>query len=349
MTGPDRGHPGLHRVLVCPDSFKGTISAIDVAHHLARGLEQVTGVTADQLPLADGGEGTIVALTTAGSERLACTVAGPLGEPIAAQVARIDHATWMVEASSACGLHLLPGGLRPRDASTAGIGELILAAARAGARHVLLAAGGTSTTDGGAGAAEVLRQSRNLPAITVLCDTKTPFESAAAVFGPQKGASPVDVDWLESRLCDVASGLPRDPRGVPFTGAAGGLAGGLWAEFGAELVSGAAYVLDHVNFAQRATGCSLVVTGEGQADHQSLTGKLVGAVSHAARSASVPLALVVGRSRLTPAQRRRLGTRVVLEATDADELVMAGRTLAHMLAGGPMESRRFSPTLKEKQ
>lgn len=342
--------PLQRRVLVCPDSFKGTYSAREVAHHIATGLAQVAGIAADELPLGDGGEGTAAALAEPGAERVAVTVAGPLGEPVPAQVTRVEGDTWIVEASAACGLHLLPrNGSRPFLTSTEGVGDLILAAARVGARHVLVAAGGTSTTDGGAGAARVLRTARTLPRITVLCDTETAFAAAATVFGPQKGATRAGVRLLAGRLDQLGAQLPRDPRGVRFTGAAGGLAGGLWSEFDAELVSGATYVLDRVCFAQRAHGAALVVTGEGQADNQSLNGKLVGTISRSAREAGIPLALVVGRSRLSPLHRRRLGTRMVLEASDAAELVAAGRVIGRALVTPHPNPARTQQTTTEER
>jgi len=134
--------------------------------------------------------------------------------------------------------------------------------------------------------------------ITVLADVTTPFEAAAAVFAPQKGADRATVAALEQRLQRMAEAAPRDPRGRPGTGAAGGLAGGLWAHCGAQIVAGAPYVLDAVSFASRLAGCRAVLTGEGQLDAQSLHGKLTGEVLRRARAAGVPCCILVGRDTL---------------------------------------------------
>lgn len=320
------------RALVCPDSFKGTFTSVEVARLIGHGPEQA-GITTDLAPLADGGEGTLsVLLRTLGGHRQTATVRGPLGEPTAAEIGFLPDGTAIVEVAAACGLTLLPqGGLRPTDASTAGVGDLIANAAQLGARHVLVAAGGSCTTDGGEGAARVLEElpSDLMPQLTILSDTRTPFEAAARVFGPQKGASTQQVRELTDRLAQIAARLPRDPNGRPYTGAAGGLAGGLWSRFDAQLVSGADFVIAAASLESRMASADLIVTGEGQADGQSLHGKLVGAVAGHARRLGRPVALVVGRNALTPLQRRRLKTVSIVEAGDAQALSAAGHTLAN--------------------
>ena len=163
-------------------------------------------------------------------------------------------------------------------ASTYGTGELIAAGAQAGAAVIIVAVGGSATSDGGAGALEAIEEAGGLGGarLVVLCDVRTPFEDAPKVFGPQKGADAEMVARLERRLDALAAGWPRDPRGVPMTGCAGGLSGGLWAVHGATLEPGAPWVLDALDFNDRMRASRAVVTGEGKLDEQTLQGKLVG-------------------------------------------------------------------------
>jgi glycerate kinase len=204
---------------------------------------------------------------------------------------------------------------------------------RAGACEILLAVGGSATTDGGSGAIRAIRSGGGLDGarLTVLCDVRTPFEDAARVFAPQKGASADDVRRLTHRLNTVARSLPHDPRGKQMTGAAGGLAGGLWAAFGAELVVGAAYVLDELGFDARMRAARAVVTGEGRLDMQSLAGKVVSEVATRSRQAGVPCHAIVGSRGLDAFGSRILDLQTVTEATTIRELVAAGRRLAKAL------------------
>ena len=248
-------------VLVAPDSFKGTMSAPTVAAAVAAGLERA-GLHADRCPVADGGEGTMgVLLERLGGEVLAAKASDPLGRPIVAEFALLgDGSTALVEVAAASGLYLVAEQERDAEAaSSAGTGELIAAAIDAGAKHVLVAAGGSATTDGGVGVVEAIGTTGGLRGarLTVLCDVTTPFEQAAAVFAPQKGADAAAVERLERRLekLDV-------PRGVPMSGAAGGLAGGLWHSLGATLVAGAPYVLDALDFDERMLASAAVIVGE---------------------------------------------------------------------------------------
>ena len=158
----------------------------------------------------------------------------------------------------------------------------------------------------------------------VLCDVRTPFERAPAVFGPQKGADPAMVRRLEERLAALAGRLPRDPRGVPMTGAAGGLSGGLWAAHGAALEPGAPWILDALDFDARMRAARAVVTGEGKLDEQTLEGKLVGEIGTRTRQAGVPLHAVVGRDALDAFGKRIIDLQVVLEAGTAEALEAAG-------------------------
>ncbi len=316
--------------LVAPDSFKGTFPADEVAAALARGL-RAGGLQAIELPVADGGEGTMEVLSRAlGAERRTATVSDPLGRPVEAAFALLtDGATAIVEAAQASGLGLIAE--KERDAyaaSTRGTGELIAAAACVGATTVIVTVGGSATTDGGAGAVEALDEAGVSPRLEVLCDVRTAWEDAPRVFAPQKGADPSTVRRLEQRLEDLAAASPCDPRGVPMTGAAGGLAGGLWAHRGAKLLAGAPHVLDAIGFDERMRKAAFVVTGEGGLDPQTLQGKVVGELATRCRQAGVTCHAVVARSDLEPFEVRILDLESVTEATTLEELEVAGRALA---------------------
>lgn len=320
----------MKRCLICPDGFKGTYSAREVAAAIGAGVRD-GGFKAVELPLADGGEGTLDVLLAAGGERRTAAVAGPLGEAVEAEYGLIDGGrVGVVEMARASGLTLVSPERRDAwTASTRGTGELIAVAAAAGPVRVLVSVGGSATTDGGAGALAALTEAGiDVPPLTVLCDVATPYEDAAIVFGPQKGADPATVERLTARLHEVASTLPRDPRGVPMTGCAGGLSGALWAAHGAELVSGADYVLDLVGFDRLLSEADLAITGEGRLDEQSAAGKVVGVVAGRCRAAGVRCVAVVGQSALGDAEARAMGLDRVIEASSAEEQREAGRALA---------------------
>jgi glycerate 2-kinase len=326
-------------VLVAPDSFKGTFRAAEVAGAVARGLERAGLMPPDLCPLADGGEGTSEAILLAlGGELVGVEVQDPLGRPISAQFGLLeDGGTAVLEMASASGLGLVAEDERdPWAASTYGTGELICAAADAGAQVVLVGVGGSATTDGGAGAIDAIAEHGGLgdARIVVLCDVRTPFERAPAVYGPQKGAGPDIVRRLEERLDALAARLPRDPRGVQMTGAAGGLSGGLWAAYGARLEPGAPFVLDALEFDTRMRAARAVVTGEGKLDEQTLEGKLVGEIGTRTRQAGVPLHAIVGTDRLDAFGKRMIDLQVVQEATDLAEIEAAGQTLGEGLRTG---------------
>ncbi len=316
-------------VLIAPDAFKETLSAVEVARAIARGLERA-GVPVDLCPVADGGEGTLDVLAPAlGAEIRTAVVTDPLGRAIDAPFA-VAGSTAVVEAAAASGLGLIPKNERDAvEASTFGTGQLICAAVHAGARTVLLGAGGSATTDGGAGA---IRALKGVDArIIVLCDVRTAFEDAARIYGPQKSASPEQVRKLTRRLHALARRLPKDPRGLPLTGAAGGLSGGLWAALGAELVPGAANVLDRLGFDARLRRARAVVTGEGRLDDQSLAGKALSEVAVRARQAGVPCHAIVGSRTLDAFGARILDLQAILEAGTDKQLHAAGRRLAALL------------------
>ena len=320
-------------MLVAPDSFKGTLSAVTVAERVGSGLAR-GGCDVDLCPLADGGEGTLEALLgPLGLELIEVPASDPLGREITARLG-VSGEVAVVEMAAASGLGLLEAGeLDPIRATTTGTGELILAARDAGATLIYVAVGGSATTDGGGGAIRAIQSAGGLgdARLVVLSDVRTPFERAAEVFGPQKGASTRDVMRLTARLHGLARGFERDPRGVPMTGAAGGLSGGLWAELGAELVGGASFVLDLVDFDRRMRAARAVVTGEGRLDLQSLAGKLVSEVAVRARQAGVPCHAIVGCRELDAFGARILDLQAILEASTPRQLASAGRRLAALV------------------
>jgi glycerate kinase len=319
---------------VAPDKFKGTFSAFEVAAAVARGLERAGLEPPDLCPIADGGDGTMAVLLTAlGGETGGETVADPLGRPVKAGFALIeDGGTAIVEVAEASGLARLSSPA-PEEASTYGTGELVSAAIDAGAQVVLVAAGGSATTDGGAGAIEAIRERGGLRGarLVVLCDVRTPFEQAAARFGPQKGADAQAVSRLTARLETFASSLPKDPRGVAMGGAAGGLAGGLWAAFGAKLEAGASFVLNVLGFDERMRAARAVITGEGRLDATTLEGKAAGEAAVRCRQAGVPAHAVCGVNALGLFDQRILDLQHVIEATTLAELEQAGEELARLL------------------
>ena len=322
-------------ILVAPDSFKGTFSATEVAEAIGRGL-QSGGRPVDLCPVSDGGEGLLAAVLRAlGGEAARVEVSDPLARTVAATFGVLrDGSEAIVEMSAASGLGLVAEDERdPMAASTYGTGELIVAAIAAGAKRVLVGVGGSATTDGGRGAVGAIRNHGGLAGarLVVLCDVRTPYEDAARVYGPQKGADAATVRLLTARLHAMARGLERDPRGVPMTGAAGGLAGGLWAAFGAELVAGAAFVLDALGFDRRMRAARAVVTGEGTLDRQSLAGKAVSEIATRSRQGGVPCHAIVGSRGLDAFGARVLDLQAVLEAGTVAELERAGRELAELL------------------
>jgi glycerate kinase len=271
--------------LCCPDKFRGSLTAAEAAAAMAAGLRDA-GFAASELPLADGGEGTLdVLLATRKGRRVTTRVTGPLGDPVDADWGLLDDGTAVIEMAKASGLALVDKN-DPLKAHTQGVGELLIEAAKQGATHAIVAVGGSASTDGGLGALTALNHTLPLK-VTVACDVQTRFVDAARVFAPQKGATPTDVIALEGRL----RALERRYRlkDLPGAGAAGGLAGGL-AAIGATLQSGFDVVAEAVNLQQRMDGVDLVVTGEGKLDRSSLDGKVVWGVLQNARNAKAVIA-----------------------------------------------------------
>ena len=281
--------------LCAPDKFRGSLSALAAAEAMASGAARA-GRAARTLPLADGGEGTLDAL---GGANRATLVAGPLGQGIEAGW-RLAGGLAVIEMARASGLALL-GSARANDplvASTRGTGELIAAALDAGAEQVIVAVGGSATTDGGAGALEVLApRGRFRVPVSVACDVATPFLEAAGTYAPQKGASAAQVRLLAGRLQRLAeryrAELGVDVTVLPGAGAAGGLAGGL-AALGAGLVPGFELVAARVGLADALTGAELVITGEGRLDRTSFAGKVVGGVLDLCAARGIPALVVAG-------------------------------------------------------
>jgi len=336
---------GRPRILVAPDKFKGSLTATQAAAAIGRGLARgCPGAEIVLLPVADGGDGTVDAAVAAGYERRHAVVSGPTGEPVEACFAvRGEHA--VVEMAEASGLRRLPGGRpAPLTASTTGTGQLLLAALDSGARHLVLGVGGSASTDGGAGMVQALG-ARLLGAsgedltpggaalaglhridvagldprlgatdVVVAVDVDNPLvgpRGAAAVFGPQKGATPTQVAALDDALSRFATVVHRD-LGVDMAstvggGAAGGTAAGAVAFLGARLTSGITLVLETIGFADALPGTDLVITGEGSLDEQSLSGKAPIGVARAAAAAGVPVVALVGRLEVRPEELHAVG------------------------------------------
>jgi glycerate 2-kinase len=311
------------RVLACPASLKGALPAIDAAAALAEGLRRVEGVEVEELPVADGGEGTLEVLARA---RVgiwhAADVHDAFGRPRRARWLELDDGRAVVESAEA--IPLDPARLDPWAASSRGLGELVAAVLRAARpRELVVGLGGTATVDGGAGLREVVG---SLPVPTrAACDVRSPLLDAARLYAPQKGASPAVVARLEARLRE----LPLAPyASLPGAGAAGGL-GAAFAALGAELVPGAGLVLDEVGF--DPAGFDLVVTGEGTVDRTTREGKAPGEVAARCRAAGVRCVVFGGRvvEPLHDAETHELsGDR----ARAADDLRVLGEELARRVA-----------------
>jgi glycerate 2-kinase len=327
---------GAGTVLIAPDKFKNSLTAREAATWIAAGIRRSRpGVSLDLCPVADGGDGTLDAAISAGYRRVPVEVEGPVGQLLPAAYGE-RGGTALIELAEAVGMQRLDGQmLAPLTASTYGAGQLVAAAIRAGNRTIILAIGGSASTDGGSGivqalGAELLDHEGRQPgrgggalagisridlsklrraidgvSFILASDVDNPLlgpTGAAAVFGPQKGASRADVEALERGLARWAE-VVRESTGVdaaelPGAGAAGGVGFGAMAILGAKVVSGADMVLDMVRFRDRLALADLVITGEGSLDDQSLRGKAPVKVAQAAREAAVPVIAVVGRCTL---------------------------------------------------
>lgn len=285
------------RVVAAPDKFRGTATAAEIAAAVGRGAV-AAGWTCDEVPVADGGEGTLEVL---GGANRTSTVTGPLGAPTEARW-RIAGQTAVIEMAQASGLELVGGaeGNDPIAADTVGTGELIQLAVESGARRVIVGLGGSATVDGGLGALRAMRPLQRYRAVDlrVACDVRTSFVDAAEIFGPQKGASAAQIRLLTNRLVRLADVYEQDHgidiRGIPGTGAAGGLAGGL-AAIGAQLFDGFSLIAEEIELDRTMEGADLVITGEGFLDDESFNGKVVGGVAELAAAFDIPVLAIVGR------------------------------------------------------
>ena len=325
----------MKRILLVPDSFKGTLSSQQVCEIMATQLKRFfPEVELLSLPVADGGEGSVDAfLTAVGGQRKTAVVSGPFGEPMESVCGVLqDGVTAVVEMAACAGLPLAEDRLNPEKATTYGVGQLILAAKNAGCRKIVLGLGGSCTNDGGAGAAAALgakftRQdgeefvptggtlheiaavdcsqvAKTLDGVelTVMCDIDNPLfgeTGAAYVFAPQKGADPSMVERLDQGLKHLgavtAGCMGKDFSQLPGAGAAGGLGFGMAAFCGGTLRMGIDVVLDTVQFDRLLETADLVFTGEGKIDSQSIRGKVVSGVSNRAKKTGVPVIAVVGQ------------------------------------------------------
>lgn len=325
----------MEKILLVPDSFKGTLSSRQVCQVMAGQLRRFfPQAQVKSIPVADGGEGSVEAfLAAAGGERRTRTVTGPFGEPVEAFYGILgDGRTAVIEMAACAGLPLAEGRLNPERATTYGVGELLLAAKEAGCTKAILGLGGSCTNDGGVGAAAALgakftradgaafiptggtlgeiaaldvspvAQALQGMELTAMCDIDNPLygdAGAAAVFAPQKGADAAMVARLDAGLRHLgqvaARCLGRDFSHLPGAGAAGGLGFGMAAFCGAQLRMGIDAVLDAVGFDSLLPGTDMVFTGEGKIDSQSARGKVVSGVAVRCRKAGVPVVAVVGQ------------------------------------------------------
>ncbi|MGJ5831324.1 glycerate kinase [Streptomyces ossamyceticus] len=357
VDGTDTG-TAIPRVLIAADKFKGTLTAVQVAERVTAGLRRVLpDLEVEALPVADGGDGTVAAAVAAGFSRHEVRVTGPLGEPVTAAYA-LRGDTAVVEMAEASGLQLLPPGVfAPLTASTYGSGELLRAALDAGARTIVFGVGGSATTDGGAGMLAALG-ARFLDAagepvgpgggglrdlvtadlsdldprfasldLVLASDVDNPLtgpKGAPAVYGPQKGASPEDVAVLDAALAHFAAVLEKPLGGLaaehalaPGAGAAGGIGYGALV-LGARFRPGIEVMLDVLGFARALDRATLVITGEGSLDEQTLHGKAPAGVAAAARAVGKEVVAVCGRLALPPEALGRAGIRRAYPLTEAE-------------------------------
>lgn len=296
---------GPMRVVAAVDKFRGSASAAQIAGAIGHACWEI-GLDCDEFAMADGGEGTLDAL---GGPNRTTKVTGPLGAPVDAEW-RFHRGTAVIESARASGLDLIGGAEHnsPLDATTAGTGELIRAAVTLGAQRIIVALGGSATTDGGLGAIDAIAHPARLRGVEVVvaADVRTHFVDAARVFGPQKGATEAQVRLLTRRLEGLADRYQTefgvDVRTVDGAGAAGGLAGGL-AALGARIVPGFELVADELDLFDALEGAHLVITGEGRLDQQSFDGKVVGGVADLASEYGVACGAIVGSASPDSADR----------------------------------------------
>ncbi len=346
-------------MLIAADKFKRSLTAVQVAEHITIGLLRVApGLRVESLPVADGGDGTVDAAVAAGFERREVEVTGPLGAPVVAAYALRERRA-VVEMAEAAGLRRLPPGvLAPLTATSYGVGELLRAVLDAGARDIVLGVGGSATTDGGAGMLAALGAQlldadgdpvphgggplRELVSadlstldprlaeteIVLASDVDNPLtgpKGAAAVYGPQKGATEEDIAMLDAALAHYARVL-EDAVGAgaaeqalaPGAGAAGGIGYGALLGLGALFRPGIAVLLEALGFDSALARADLVITGEGALDEQTLHGKAPAGVAAAARAGGVPVVAVCGRLELSAKALRAAGIQHAYALTELE-------------------------------
>jgi glycerate kinase len=359
------------RIVIAPDKFKGSLSAPEVCSHLEKGLQRGAGGNLEvlQIPVADGGEGTLDAAVGSGFIRRSALVAGPTGEPVTADFAVRGNEA-VIEMAAASGLALLPAGAlvggRPgpaaaRTATSLGTGQLIRAALDAGCNRIILGVGGSANTDGGAGVLQGLGarfldpEGNELPAggaalahldridfsgfeprlkdtrFVLASDVDNPLlgaQGAAAIFGPQKGATQQDVGLLDAALARFVEVLAREighraikAAEAPGAGAAGGVGYAAIAVLAATRRPGIDVVLEFTGLVDRIAGADLVITGEGSLDEQSLLGKTPMGVARAAAAQGVPVIAVCGRTTLHESQASSAGFEDVYALTELESNV----------------------------
>jgi glycerate kinase len=327
------------KLVAAPDKFRGTATAREVAAAIGRAAE-TAGVNCIEVPMADGGEGLLDVL---GGPDRSTVVTGPLGDPVEAGW-RLDRGTAVIEMARVAGLELAGGadGNHPLDATTAGVGELILRAVESGARRVVVGMGGSATTDGGLGAIDAMGSQARYRGVEILvaCDVRTRFTDAAEVFGPQKGATDAHVRLLNGRLERLVQVYGErfdvDVSALDRAGAAGGLAGGL-AAMGAELVDGIDLVAEELRLDEHVADADLVVTGEGWLDPTSYDGKVVGGVGIYAAAAGVPLLVVVGGAE--PEVAGRAGVVSLSDRFGMDRALSEPTALVELVVGEALDRR----------
>jgi len=357
--------------VVAPDKFKGSLSAREAALHIAAGLRaRLPALEVRQVPIADGGEGTLEAVCSAGFEFVPVRASGPTGEPVDSGFALRDGVA-VIELAEVCGLRRLPEERpEPLRASSFGAGEVMRAALDAGAWTIVLGVGGSASTDGGAGLVQALGarvldcRGRELPRgggallgaerleleglhprlaevqVVVLADVDNPLlgtRGAARVYGPQKGAEAAEVALLEEALARWAQLAGAHAAELPGSGAAGGVAFGARALLGARVRAGIDHVLELLRVRERLAGAQLLITGEGSLDRQTLHGKAPAGAARLAATEGVPVFAVAGRIELTAAQLRAAGIADAhalseLEPDAARCIVQAGPLLERLVA-----------------
>jgi glycerate kinase len=380
MTMPQaRPQSGAGHILLATDKFKGSLTAVEATAHLAAGLRRaVPGLAVRTIPVADGGEGTVEAAVQAGFARVLTRATGPTGAPIEAAFA-VRGDTAVIEVAEASGLRRLPRGEpAPLAASSYGTGQLIRAALDAGCTRIVLGLGGSACTDGGAGMVQALgarlldAAGEELPRggaalarlasvdltelaaigeLIVASDVDNPLlgpSGAAAVYGPQKGATAEDVALLDAALenwarvvREAVAGQGFDSVAAPGAGAAGGIGFAALSLLGARLEPGIDIVLELADFASQAAGAHLVITGEGSLDPQSLRGKAPAGVARAAARAGIPVVAVAGVCSLTPAELAAAGIRAAYALSDIEpdleRCVLDAGVLLEQLAAGLLD------------